>query len=122
MAKLSIEFNEEIIKNWEQQLGKSYQNWSKEDKEKFLFYIVSSKISVLDSCVESLQGFSSLQHTPFGVKINELISMGFEIILDNDFKYVGFAGANGTEAKEMVLFHPSGLLYYATSIQERRFL
>ena len=48
--------------------------------------------------------------------------MGFEIILDNDFKYVGFAGANGTEAKEMVLFHPSGLLYYATSIQERRFL
>ena len=43
MAKLSIEFNEEIIKNWEQQLGKSYQNWSKEDKEKFLFYIVSSK-------------------------------------------------------------------------------
>ena len=120
MAKLSFEFNEEIIKEWEQQLGKRYKNWSNEDKKNFLLYIVTSQIPILDSCVESSYGLSSLQQTPFGQKINELIDMGFELVLNNDFKYVGYTGFNGTEAKEMVLFHPSGLLYYATSIQEKR--
>ncbi len=121
MAKLSLEFNEEIIKEWEQQLGKPYKNWSNEDKKKFLSYVVTSQIPILDSCVESLYGLSSsLQQTPFGQKINELIGMGFKLVLNNDFKYVGYTGSNGTEAKEIVLFHPSGLLYYATSIQERR--
>ncbi len=120
MAKLSFEFNEEIIKEWEQQLGKRYKNWSNEDKKNFLLYIVTSQIPILDSCVESSYGLSSLQQTPFGQKINELIDMGFELVLNNDFKYVGYTGSNGTEAKEMVLFHQSGLLYYATSIQEKR--
>ncbi len=122
MSKLSIEIDNGVIKTWEQQLGKPYRNWSDEDKRNFLFYITSQQISVLDSYVDSLQVLSSLQQTPFGQKINELRSIGFEIVLNNDFKYVGFAGPNGTEAKEIVLFHPSGLLYYTTSIQEKRSL
>ncbi len=81
MAKLSFEFNEEIIKEWEQQLGKRYKNWSNEDKKNFLLYVVTSQIPILDSCVESSYGLSSLQQTPFGQKINELIDMGFELVL-----------------------------------------
>ena len=44
--------------------------------------------------------------------------MGFEIIFTNDFNYKGATGKNGTNAKEVIMFHPRGLLYYATSYQD----
>lgn len=116
MTGLSLDIKSEDIYEWEIKLGKTYRNWSDEEKIVFLTSMASKNISVLDSYVSDMQ-LGDLAQAPFGQKILELQEMGFRTIMINNFKYVGISDRNLKEAKEVILFHPSGLLYYATSTQ-----
>lgn len=117
MTGLRLDMERKDIDAWEKKLGKPYKNWSEEEKIAFLVSIARNHIPTLDAYVNHLQ-LGDLAQTPFGDKISELQGMGFKIIMINDFKYVGIADRMGKQAKEIILFHPSGLLYYATSTQE----
>ncbi len=117
MNTLNLEIKKEDIYGWEEKLGKGYENWSEEEKVAFLVSIASKNVPALDACINHLQ-LGDLGQTPFGSKISSLRKLGFRILMVNDFKYVGITDRIGKQAKEVILFHPSGLLYYATSTQE----
>lgn len=117
MSTFYLNIQNDDVYRWEEKLGKPYRNWSETEKITFLASMASKKLSALDACVNHLQ-LGDLAQTPFGKRILELQSMDFRIIMTNDFKYVGMADRALKEAKEIILFHPSGLLYYATSTQE----
>ncbi len=117
MTGLNLHITNEDIFQWETYFGKSYDSWSEEEKISFLTSVASKNLSALDSCVNNLQ-LGGLAQTPFGKKVKELQEMGFRMIAINDFQYAGVTDLAGKQAKEVVLFHPSGLLYHATSTQE----
>ena len=117
MSTFHLNIQNDDVYRWEQKLGKSYSNWSESEKITFLMSMASKDLSALDTYINHLQ-LGDLAQTPFGKKILELQSMGFRIIMTNDFKYAGMADSALKEAKEIILFHPAGLLYYATSTQE----
>lgn len=117
MTGLIVDIKGKDIDAWEEKLGKAYRYWSEEEKVAFLVSMASIHISTLDAYVSHLQ-LGDLVQTPFGDKIAELQEIGFRIVTINHFKYVGMADRMGKEAIEAILFHPSGLLYYATSTQE----